>query len=353
MMRITNNMMVENTIRSINDNARRLVKAQERMTTQSNIQLPSDDPVTATRILKYRNYVANVEQSQKNVDDAISWQEVTESALGDLGDVIKRLKELTVQANNGTLTDEDKQKLKVEVGQLKEDVIQIMNTSYAGRYVFGGFTTDEEPYESASTTLGDKVTFKGQYMNLGGPMSASVSDTDIIDFCTANADQIYQNNGPQSIKYNIGYGSQITVNIEGQNVIGEGNGSNLFDTIDLLLLGLDGETSYKTAEITTDPTTVIVQTNELDLDAVLTGLNQELDRVLTERSFLGARMSYLDMTKDRLSNDVITYTKLLSTSEDVDAAEASIELSTSQYVYEASLSVGAKVISKSLVDYLR
>jgi predicted transcriptional regulator len=96
------------------------------MSSQTSIQVPSDDPVAAVRILKYRNYVAKVEQYQKNVDDALSWQDVTENALSDLGDVIKRLKELTVQASNGTQTTEDRQIIKEEVNQLKEQAIEIM-----------------------------------------------------------------------------------------------------------------------------------------------------------------------------------------------------------------------------------
>lgn len=353
-MRITNNMMVANTVRNLNNNAKRLSQAQDDMSTQSKIQLPSDDPVIAARAIKYRNYVSRVEQYQTNVDDAISWQEVTDNALSDLGDVVKQIRDYTVQASSDTLTDENKQEIKSNVEQLKEQAIQIMNTSYAGRYVFGGYVTDEETYAqaSSSTTVGDKVTFKGLYMNLGGPMSSSLSDTEISDFCTENIDKMYEDSSAQSIKYNIGYGNQITVNVEGQDVIGQGNGSNLFDSIDRLLLGLDGETSYKTATISKNPTNVTVETKDFDLDEILSDLDDDFDRLLTARSDLGARTKYLTMTKDRLSNDYNTYTKLMSSNEDVDVAEASAAVSTAQYVYEASLSVGAKVISKSLVDYI-
>ncbi|MPN12279.1 hypothetical protein SDC9_159595 [bioreactor metagenome] len=142
--------------------------------------------------------------------------------------------------------------------------------------------------------------------------------------------------------------------MEGQEATGEASGSNLFDTIDKLLLALDGNTSYKTVTVATEPSTsVSISSNSLDIDSVLTDLDNDLDRLLTARSDLGARMNYVNMTKDRLSADYNTYTKLMSNNEDVDTAEASMNVSTAQYVYEASLSVGAKVISNSLVDYLR
>lgn len=350
-MRITNNMMIATTVRNINQNAVRLSKAQQQVSSQQKIQLPSDDPVVATRAIKYRNYVDTVGQYQKNVDDAISWQKVTESALNDLGDIITRVRELTVEASSDTLTEDELQKIKAEVIQLQQEAVDVMNTSYAGRYIFAGFATDEAPYELVSTSVGDRVVFKGQYLSIGGPMSESISDADITAFGLANAADVYEDSGDQAIKYNIGYGAQVAVNLEGQDVTGQETGSNLFDTFAKLLLALDGETGYKTAEVDAALGTVTVTTHSFEIDGLLTDLDADHERMLTEQADLGARMNYVNMTKDRLSNDLETYTTLMSNNEDADTAEASIALTTAEYVYEASLAVGAKGMSKTLVDY--
>jgi flagellar hook-associated protein 3 FlgL len=343
-------MLASNSVWNLNNNLRRLNEAQEQMSTQSKIQLPSDDPITATRAIKYRNYVATVEQYQSNVDDAISWMEVTENAVSDLNDVIQRLRELTTQAANGTMTDDDKSAIAEEISQLKEQTVQIMNTSYAGRYIFGGYTTDQEPY-----TMDDdgRVLYQRQYLNMTGPLSSSISETDYEAFCITNADAMYQEGESQSIKYNIGYGNQLAVNVEGMDVIGQTAGSNLFASLDKLLLGLDGETSYNTATIDTSTSTVTFASHEFEIGDILDDLDTDLNRVLATLSDIGARSNYAAMTKNRLSNDQTTYTKLMSNNEDIDIAEASVAVSSAQSVYEASLSVSAKVISKSLVDYLR
>lgn len=347
-MRITNSMMIANTVRNINNAARRLSEAQDKMSSQKKIQLASDDPVVATRAVKYRNYVSTVEQYQKNVDDVTSWQEVTESALSDLSDVIQQVRTLTVKSASDTMTTDDLAEIKAQIIELRDEAIQIMNTSYAGRYVFGGFSTGEEPYALASTAVGDTVTFKGQYLSVGGVASADIDDATIAAFCSANTQ--YETTAAESIKYNIGFNVDITVNTEGQDVIGEGVGGNLFDTISKLLLGLDGETSYKTADTSTNPATVTAET--FSLDGLLTDLDEDYDRVLTAQAKLGARMNYVSRVSDRLSTDYETYTTLKSNNEDVDVSEASTEVSTAEYVYEASLSVGAKVITKTLIDYL-
>lgn len=353
-MRITNNMMADNSVWYMNQNLERLSKAQQQVSTQSKIQLPSDDPVVATRAVKYRHYVAKIEQYQKNAEDAASWQKVTDSALGDLSDVMQRVQELTVQASSDSLTDNDKEDIKAEISQLKEQVVQVMNTTYAGRYIFGGYSSDTAPYSIESTSVGDKVKFKGAYLSLGGPMSASAADADIISSCQSYAAQMYQDGADESISYQVGFGSQVTVNVEGQDVIGAESGANLFDTLDKLLLGLEGETSYKTATIdtTTSPATVTVTTETLAMDQLLTDLDSDFERLQNARAGLGARMNYVATMKTRLSNDNTTYTTLMSNNEDIDVAEATIELATAQTVYEAALSVGAKVLTHSLLDYL-
>jgi len=348
-MRITNNMMAASTIKNINNAATRLNTAQAKMSSQQKIQLPSDDPVVATRAIKYRNYVATVEQYQKNVDDVTSWQEVTDSALNNLGDVIQSVRELTVKAASDTLSDTDRAAIKTEVEELQKQAVQMMNTSYAGRYVFGGYSTGEEPYKLVTTDLGSAVTFKGQYLSVGAAISAGTDDADIAAFYTNNANKLYESTGAQSIQYNIGFNAKTTINMEGQDVTGS-TGGNLFDTFSKLLLALDGETSYKTADTSTDPATVV--TNSLSITGLLDDLDTDQNRLLTAQAVLGARMKYVSQVADRLNTDYSTYSTLMSNNEDVDVSEASIEVSSAEYVYQASLTVGAKVITKTLVDYI-
>ena len=350
-MRITNSMLVTNTIWNIGNNTKRLAEASERQSTQSKISLPSDDPVVATNAVKYRNYVSTVEQYQENAGDAISWMNVTEGALSDLSDVVQEVRDKTVQAANGTMNESDLAAIKTEIEQLKESAIEILNTSYAGRYVFAGYSTDEEPYSIETLTVGtdavEKVAFKGDIMNLSGPVSSDLDATALeTAYSTASA-SAYASSGDQDIQYNIGFGSQITVNVEGQDVVGEGAG-NLFDTIDKLLLGLDGETSYQTI----DEATGTASTTTFALTDVLGDLDTALNRISAVTADLGARESYATLAKNRLSDDATVYTTLMSNNEDVDVAEATTDVSTAQTVYDASLTVGAKAITKSLLDYI-
>ena len=82
-------------------------------------------------------------------------------------------------------------------------------------------------------------------------------------------------------------------------------------------------------------------------------IDKEMSNLLRVRSGVGARMNRLDLTTNRLDDDYVGFTKLMSLNEDVDIAEAVMHLKSEEAVYQASLATGAKVIQPSLVDYIR
>ncbi len=143
-MRVTNNMMTSNLLYNVNKNLEYMSGKQDELATGKKIQKPSDDPVLSSKILARRTDLAELEQYDKNTRDALGWLEITEKALEDNGNIFQRIRELTVQAANGTNTAEDTQKIKLEIEQMKSQLITNANTTYAGRYVFSGFETDKK-----------------------------------------------------------------------------------------------------------------------------------------------------------------------------------------------------------------
>ncbi|SHI54800.1 flagellar hook-associated protein FlgL [Propionispora hippei] len=359
-MRITNNMIVANTIKNLNNSASRMNEAEERISTEKKISLPSDDPVIATRAIKYRSYVDTVEQYQKNTDDVTSWQSTTDGALSDLSDIMGQVRTLVVKASSDTLSDSDKSAIKEQISELQKNAIDVMNTSYGGRYIFGGYSTGDAPYALKSTSLTDSsgdsidvnlVTFKGKYVSLEG-IDSSATDSSIESAISAS--NVYSTSSAQPIKVNVGFDTDVTVNVEGQDVVG-GADSNLFNTFNKILLALNGNTSYKTATVdtSTSPATTTVSTSSIsDMSDLLTDVDADITRISTAQSTLGASMKNVSMISDRLDNAYTTYTTLMSNNEDVDISKATIESSSAEAVYNAALAVGAKAISKTLVDYL-
>jgi flagellar hook-associated protein 3 FlgL len=210
----------------------------------------------------------------------------------------------------------------------------------------GGFTTATFTFAAAECVA---VKFKGQYL--------STVLADSVD--TATMEAMYDGNtyvdsgGDESIKYNLGYGADVIVNTEGQNVVGDSS-ANLFNTITKLMLALsaDDTTSGMTYQIY-DAATGSVTTQSIGaIDELLDDIQADIDRLAVAQTTLGARMTYVDNVSDRLANDYTNYKTLLSDTIDVDVSQATIEQSSAETVYEAALAVGAKAISKTLVDYM-
>lgn len=142
-MRVTNKMMTNNMINNITSNKNTMSKIEEQYSSGLKIQRPSDDPIIAARALKLRTNLSELNQYyQKNIPDALSWMDVSESALKVVNDIITSVHTYCVQGANDTLTETDRDKIVETLRQLKQQVYQEGDTNYAGRYVFTGYKTD-------------------------------------------------------------------------------------------------------------------------------------------------------------------------------------------------------------------
>lgn len=143
-MRITNNMIMNNARVNINGNKVAVDAGDTQMTTQKKISRPSDDPVIAVRSLRLQTQLSKVDQYlNKNITDAESWMDITESSLNNTVSCLTRLKELTNQGANDINNENDRKSILQELKQLQEAIFSEGNADCAGRTVFTGYRTDK------------------------------------------------------------------------------------------------------------------------------------------------------------------------------------------------------------------
>lgn len=305
MLRVTSNMMSSQLLLNLNRNARTMNDTQLQLASGRKINKPSDDPVGITYSLRYRAELSSNEQYTKNVDSALSWLDYNDTVLGQAGDVVQRLRELTVKASTGSNPQSALDSINEEVAQLKEQLVDIANSKLNGKYIFNGEQYNVKPYDFAKGA-------DGTY--------------DVSQAVTTDSGQI---------QYIVGEGVQMPINMTGNDVFGHTEESdNLFSIINSLSAALK---SGNTTEIS----------NQLEK------IDTRTETILSARSEIGAKTNRVELMQDRLSDLNINLTDLQAKTEDADYEGLIMQSKIQENIYNASLSVGAKIISTTLVDFIR
>lgn len=162
-MRITNAMIMNNSLSNISTNKKNVDRLNTQMSTEKKIQKPSEDPVVAIRALRLRSQLAELNQYlEKNVPDASSWLQVTEEALSGVSKMLTGMNTYLVQGASDGLTAEDRKTIIENLRQFREQIFQDANADYAGRTVFTGYKTDKnmtfKTDENVTYTITENIT---------------------------------------------------------------------------------------------------------------------------------------------------------------------------------------------------
>lgn len=262
-------MLVSNMIRNINSNLNRMEKIQNQMATGKTISRPSDDPVGMARVLKSTSDIMVSEQHKRNVDEALSWLETTETSVTQLKDVMQRVRELTVRGATGSMASDDRQAIQKEIVQLKEQILSIGNSTFAGRFIFGGYNTKEHPFSIEETDVGDKLKYNGKFISPSGVVDSSVTDAAFINYMiNPNNKELTNQQMADTLQIEIGIGDLMNVNVNGNELFEKGFGG-VFETLTKLERVLGGEEEYKHGFVDMMFQTTLTPVTVADLDNTL------------------------------------------------------------------------------------
>lgn len=296
-MRVTNNMLISNMMRNLNSSLKRMQRVHNQMSSGKRFSMPSEDPVGVAKSLKVRADLNENVQFKKNADDALSWLETTETALMQIKEVLQRARELAVQGANGVLSPEDCQKIAEEVVQLRDQLVSLGNSTYAGKHIFAGYKTNQAP---VGLNPDGSLNYAG---DLG------------------------------QIMYQVGVSDILQGNMTAREIF-EPGGKDLFadmqDFIDALNIGDTGT-----------------------VGGIIGDIDVHMENILAKVAETGAKVNRMKLVVNRLEDDYLNFNKLLSQNEDADMAEVITRLKSEENVYMAALAGGARIIQPTLVDFLR
>ena len=298
--RITSEMMSQTLLGNMNNALSGLQRTSSELSSGKKIQEPSDNPYGASRIDELQSQLDGLASYATNVQEGTSWENTATGAMSNMSQVLQRVRELVVQAANGTNNQGNLNSIAAEVEQLTEAVKQDANTQYAGQYVFAGTATTTAPY-----LQGESDTYQG-------------------------------NSG--TIARAIGPGSSVTVNTNISTLLGNGAESGdgkLLDTLRTVALDLRaGATEALTA-------------------TGLTKLDANMETLSQLQATAGSVTDQLQVAGTRIEGLQGSIATSLSAVQDTNIAEATIAYSNEQAAYTAALKSGAMIIQESLLNFLK
>lgn len=292
--RVTQSMMVRQSLNAIETNSSRLAQSQEQLSTGRRLNRPSDSPTDTIAAMRVRGEQAALAQHKRNAEDGLGWLNQIDGALSSITTQVRRARDLALQgANEGMSSTAAREALAVEVDQLRESLMATANTQYLGRPVFGGITAGSTAYDA-----------NGDWVGQSAPVNRTVAN-----------------------------GVTIAVNVNGPDVFGV-DGSSLFDELESLSNSLR---AGDTAGIRTG------------IDA----LSARQDTILTTHAGVGIRASRIEQVLTEATSSDLSLTARLSDLEDADLIKAAIDVKLQEVAYQSALATSSRVLSTSLLDYLR
>lgn len=321
-MRVTENTNYGVVRDSITRSKGRIEKLQTQSATLKKLNTPSDDPIGSAKVLEIRTDKVNNDQFQMNAKLTESFLNNSEHALGELGDIMVRAKEIALGQSSGASSTEDTRLgVAEEVTQLYQQAVSVANRRIGERYLFGGYKTQKPPVDAEGRYQGDD----GQIMvEIAKDVFLSMNLTGVEAFNTQPAASIDSRRQTYRAPANEG---------ERPEQAGPEN-VNVFDELQNLRIGL--------------------LTGNLDgIRDTLERFDQMHSRLVSMRAKVGSRVQGLQSTADALERHNITNAQLSQSIEDADMAQVVSDLAKEESVFRSALQSSQKLIQPTLMDFLK
>ncbi len=353
-MRITNSTIARNYNSNLNRNLERLTRSNYEVATSGRkIFRMSDDVATGVRALTVRRSIDQIKGYQDNAKSTQLKFDSAEQTLGGIAEIATSIYERFISAKNGTNGEDERVIIAGEFKKLQEEIVTSANSQYADRYLFGGtntqsapFSVGEYPGRAAVGVEGDpdyqpeippgpKIMYNGVFVcdipGANGEYQYLIDDAAFVDVglglsMIGDSQDVNQNTAVKST-------------INGLGLMGIGD-DNLYDTVTEIINMLEG---YANGE----------GFDQEQADVLLNRIFDKAKDINMERTRLGSESAYLEYTITRLTDESDNLIARQDSLEFRDPAEAIMEFSMNEYVYNAALNMGSKLLQNTLFDYIQ
>ena len=388
------NNVYNSTVFSLSIHTRALALLQEQVSTGSRINRASDSPSDAYRVLGLQSQKRSLGDQMDNIAEVVSTLEVSLSRVDSMFSTFSKSIEHLNQVISGTYDSSSREMMSDEINDALEEMVSLANTRYLDQYIFGGSNTSSPPY--STTIVNGKITGV-EYQ--GGNIARNVEVAPGVESSPYYVGKdIFGSNSRSETIFSGDTGASKgtgTSNASGDRWLTvTGTAGNYDLSIDggattvhtdgtdtnLAVTTADGDVIYvDTTAITGAGTDHVRSPGTYDIFNSLIGIRDVLENSegLSEDQLKGIRssaMSSLDEVKQLLARSQVSIGSRIGFLSDIgdsledmkyntedetariqeaDIAQIVIDLSRREILYQMSLSVSAKMMSMSLLDFLR
>jgi flagellar hook-associated protein 3 FlgL len=318
-------MVTRNYTKGLNENRGLLDRYSRQVYDGRRFYTMSEDPSSGVRAMQVRRNLLRIDAYLDNVSSAQSHLGAAESALMEVSDVNQSVGELFVSGINGDKGPAEREIVATQIEKLRDELLALGNTNFAGRYVFGGSNTVTQPFtlDPEGNLLYNNVDVRGINGN-----HELLNDAAYMD---------------------VGVG--VTFNDTGDAQKVDPNTAHKYTLVGVDFFGTGNDNIYRVMNDMIDSLRAPVFDPEA-AGEVLDRFRESAAGVNVELTKLGADSQYLEFTKDRLDTEKINLTSRQKDIEGIDADEAIMNFKMQEYVYNATLQMGQRLLQPTLFSFI-
>ena len=304
-MRISFLTMQNSLVKSVDQQTEDIARLSKESSSGLKLTTPSDDPLAYRQAMNINQELSEYDTFSTNISFATTWIQTTDSTMSDMLEQLQNAKTTAISAVNDASDGATSTANAETIQQTLDQVLNLANTQYDGRYLFGG-TADLTSTQAYTMDSSGNVTYNGD-------------------------------DGSLVVRTGNGSTNKMTVNTTGTDLMTYTNSSGTKTNILTTL--------YNLKQAISSGNTTTIQTCEADLDLAM-------DQLSGLESSVGAKLNRLDSQSSTLANLTSNKTSALTNLQDADYTEVLTQLTQKQTAYSATLQVISSLSSLSLTKYL-
>ena len=326
---------------NLNQSQNALSTSMERLSSGLRINSAADDAAGQAIANRMSSQITGLSQAQRNANDGISIAQTAEGALNQINDNVQRVRELTVQAQNGTNSDDDLQSIQDEIDQRTAEIDRISDeTNFNGVKVL---SEDSDISIQVGANDGETISVNLQQTNSS---TLGLDDLDVTKLPSEfSVEGVSGGSGASTADSTLSIEDSSSGSLTGANVIQNSDGDTYIQTEDGEYFAATASyaSGSDTVTVSADSATALTETEIADAGvAPLANLDNALKTVDGFRSDLGAIQNRFDSAITNLSTNETNLSAARSRIEDADYADEVSNMTKNQILQQAGTSVLAQ-----------